>query len=261
MRLKLNPIDIDVLDNIFNQGGYVLDFTNATFDSFFKYYGIDIYDNKYAYYGNSKGKRFRRFLEIENLNTIGKILQELIKKLDDENHKEKVLEVLGIKQEKNIFENENIDIENDIKSIQNKIYKYSPINEIISNRLKELLISYQSGSYFSVMVLSGSILEGVLLSIASKYPKEFNIAKASPKQGGKIKSFDKWGLKDFIDVAYEIKFLDIVSQKYTHFLREFRNFIHPYEAYSKQHSNFDKKSAEITIKVLIKSIEDLDKRI
>jgi len=260
MDKKLTPIDIDILNNIFNQDGYVLDFTNATFDSFFKYFSIDIYSNKYAYYGNSKGKRFRRFLEIENIEVIKNVLQELVKKLDSEKQKNQVLSIIRIK-DNNSFEEKNLDIKSDIKSIQNKVYKYAPIDTIISNRLEELLKSYEAENYFSVMVLSGSILEGILLSIASKNPKDFNTAKASPKQDGKVKNFAKWTLNDFINVAYEIKFLDIVSQKYTHFLREFRNFIHPFEAYSKQHFNFDKKSAEIVIKVLIKSIDDLDKKI
>ena len=49
MDKKLTLVDIDILNNIFNQGGYVLNFTNATFTSFFKYFNIDIYNDKYNY--------------------------------------------------------------------------------------------------------------------------------------------------------------------------------------------------------------------
>jgi len=265
MNKILSPIDIEILDSVFNNGGYILDFTNATFESFFKYFGINIYSDKYAYYGDSKGKRFRRFLEIETKENIVKILKELIKKLDDNIKITKVQKIIndleGCRQQNN-FEHKNLDIENDINNIKENLYKYNPINEILLNRIDELITAYNSYSYFSVMVLCGSILEGVLLSVATKFPKEFNIAKTSPKnKDGKVKPFQNWTLNDFINVAYEIKYLDIVSQKYSHFLREFRNFIHPFEAYSKQHFSFDKKSAEIAIKVLIKAIEDLDTKI
>ena len=91
-----------------------------------------------------------------------------------------------------------------------------------------------------IIILCGSILEGILLSVASKFPKEFNQAKSTPKINDKPKQFNQWKLKDFIDVANEINFIDLVAYKFSHNLREFRNFIHPYEAYSKQYNIFDK---------------------
>lgn len=258
---SLTPIDIDKLDSIFNNGGYVLDFTNQTFISFFNYYDIDINDEKYLYYGTSKGKKFRRFLEIESDKKISKILKELIKKLsnsDDKNEVEKIIQKLESKQ--TIFE-KDLNLENDINAIKKTLYKYMPISDIISYRLDEIIKSYNSGCYFSVIVLCGSILEGILLSVASMFPKEFNQAKSTPKINNKPKQFNQWKLKDFIDVTNEINFIDLVAHKFSHNLREFRNFIHPFEAYSKQYNSFDKRSAEISIKVLIKIIEDLDKKI
>ena len=136
-----------------------------------------------------------------------------------------------------------------------------PISDIISYRLEEIIKSYNSGCYLSVIILCGSILEGILLSVAPMFPKEFNQAKSAPKKDNKPKRFEQWKLNDFIEVAKEINFIDLVAYKYSHTLREFRNFIHPFEAYAKQHNTFDKRSAEISIKVLIKIIEDLDDKI
>jgi hypothetical protein len=55
------------LDAIFGFGsGYVLDFTNQTFAEFFRdALSVDIYNERYAQIGDSKGKRLKGFLQIE----------------------------------------------------------------------------------------------------------------------------------------------------------------------------------------------------
>ena len=40
-----------------------------------------------------------------------------------------------------------------------------------------------------------------------KNMKEFNMAKSSPKKDGKAKTFDGWGLKDYIDVDKDNYFI------------------------------------------------------
>lgn len=70
-----------------------------------------------------------------------------------------------------------------------------------------------------------------------KYPKEFNQAKSSPKdKSGKVKQLQEWTLSNFIDTAHEIGLLAEDVRKYSHSLRDFRNYIHPYEQMS---SSFD----------------------
>ncbi len=257
----LTPVEIETLNNIFNKNGYVLDFTNKTFTSFFDYFNINIDDEKYLFYGSSKGKKFRRFLEIETDKKISAILKELIKKLsniDDVNKVKKIIKKLENKQ--NIFD-KDLNLKNDIEQIKKSLHKYTPISDIISYRLDEIMRSYNSDCYFSVIILSGSILEGILYSVANKFPKQFNQAKSTPKINNKPKEFNQWKLNDFINVASEIKFIDLFGYEYAKNLREFRNFIHPYEAYSKEYNIFDERSAEISIKVLIKIIEDLNNKL
>lgn len=59
-------------------GGYVLNFSNATFASFFsRDVGIDIYDEAYAVHGNSKGKRLWGFLEVGQTSAVIKALHAL----------------------------------------------------------------------------------------------------------------------------------------------------------------------------------------
>ncbi|WP_292230209.1 restriction endonuclease [Mesorhizobium sp.] len=63
---QLTTTDMALIDKIFGMyGGYVLDFSNDRFSAFFvRDLQIDIYHDRYAIYGTSKGKHFRAFLEI-----------------------------------------------------------------------------------------------------------------------------------------------------------------------------------------------------
>ena len=59
----LSTVDMKLIDSLFGMyGGYVLNFSNKTFASFFsRDIGIDIYDDAYAIHGTSKGKRLWAF--------------------------------------------------------------------------------------------------------------------------------------------------------------------------------------------------------
>lgn len=60
-------------------GGYVLDFSNSTFREFiFENSNIDIYDEKYAYIGSSKGKRLKAFWEKESNEIVGTLNLKLL---------------------------------------------------------------------------------------------------------------------------------------------------------------------------------------
>ena len=111
----------------------------------------------------------------------------------------------------------------------------------------------------SVIFLVGSTLEGLLLGTALKYPREFNQSKSSPKyDDGKVKKFPEWTLSNLIDVACAVGLLGEDVKKFSHALRDFRNYIHPYEQMS---SGFDpdKHTAKICWQVLKAAIFQLAK--
>lgn len=61
-----------------NDPGYILDFSNRTFEEFFEdEFGIDIYDDLYAFNGTSKKKRLEAFLEISEAATAKTVLKRL----------------------------------------------------------------------------------------------------------------------------------------------------------------------------------------
>jgi len=107
------------------------------------------------------------------------------------------------------------------------------ISDVLNSRIQEIKANLKANSPLSAIVIIGSTLEGILLGFASKNPKDFNQAKSAPKdKNGKTKYHHDWSLTNFIDVAHELKFIQEDVKKFSHTLRDFRNYIHPYEQMS-----------------------------
>lgn len=104
------------------------------------------------------------------------------------------------------------------------------ILDTLQSRIEEIIKGIKANAPLSVIFLSGSTLEGILLGKAKKYPKIFNLTKCSPKQdSGKVKILSQWTLNDLINSAYEIGLINEDLKKFSHVLRDFRNYIHPFE--------------------------------
>jgi hypothetical protein len=131
------------------------------------------------------------------------------------------------------------------------------LRSVIDQRLKEISQCLNSGSNLSVILLCGSTVEGILLNLASKKPADFNRASASPKKiDGSARVFSEWTLKDFIDVAYECRFIRKDTKDFSHSLRNFRNYIHPHQ--QMMESFFpDNHTANMALQVLKAAIADL----
>ena len=134
------------------------------------------------------------------------------------------------------------------------------LKEVLNLRLQEVKLSLSVNAPLSSIVICGSILEGLLLGLALQNPKIFNRSNKAPKnEENKTKQFRFWSLNDFIEVGYEIKLLDEDVKKFSHNLRDFRNYIHPEEQVA-QNFNPDKNTAILAYHVLLAAMEDLNKR-
>ena len=124
------------------------------------------------------------------------------------------------------------------------------ISDIVKARLTEVESCISHDASLSAVIMIGSIMEGILLGIASSHPKEFNQAASAPKdQQGKNRKFYEWTLNNYIDVASEIGILKPDVKKFSHAVRDFRNYIHPYQQMATQFSP-DKHTALICLQVL-----------
>lgn len=132
------------------------------------------------------------------------------------------------------------------------------LEEIIKMRLKEIEECIGKAPLSSVIMIGG-ILEGILLGIASSCSnsKQFNQAQSAPKDSdGKVKKFQDWTLNNFIDVSFEIGFIKRDVAKFSHVVREFRNYIHPHSQMLAKF-NPDKNTALICFQVLKAAISQI----
>ena len=53
------------------------------------------------------------------------------------------------------------------------------------------------------------------------------MARTAPQKDGKPKIFPEWSLANLIDTAHELGILKEDVRKFSHALRDFRNYIHP----------------------------------
>ena len=135
------------------------------------------------------------------------------------------------------------------------------VTEVLEKRIEEIKKCLNAKSALAVIFLSGSSLEGILLGLALKLPKEFNTAASAAKdKTGKVKQFPEWTLAQLINTAYELRLIDEDVKKFSHSLRDFRNYIHPYQQVSSRF-NPDENTAKICFQVLKAGIHQINKKI
>ena len=220
--------------------GYVLDYTDTTFDEFFRKHQINIHGLKYQTYGTSKAKKFRAFWENEGDELVGTVLGEML----DSYEANCAIRGSGLNREALVKCREaadklsGSDARNkgvDGKDFLDEEFSWPNVNKlpvepqvapIIDARLKEVEIALHAKAHLSVIFLCGSVLEGVLYGAAQKEPARFNQSAVKP---AKAKYFHEWTLAQFIDVAHDVGILDLDVKKFSHALRDFRNYIHPHQ--------------------------------
>jgi hypothetical protein len=259
-----------VLENLFEmRNGFVLDFSNRTFDDFFhETADIDIELQKYRLHGDSKAKRLRAFWNVEPDALVGKIIVGLLearKNYTSSNGQaydpslfkkaEDIAARLTGKQPDPGATQEFLD-----RKFQDISIKNLPIPPDLLPVLESRLVEAQYcllSAPLATIFLCGSILEGLLHGVASQKPKVFNQAANSPKdKEGKVKPFHEWTLSQFIDVAHGVGSLKRDVKIFCHTLRDFRNYIHPHQQLASKFSP-DKHTAEICMQVLKAAIADL----
>lgn len=281
---ELKETDKLILEKLFEmQGGFVLEFTNSKFQQFiYNILKIDIYDSKYSVYGDSKAKRLRAFWDLENNQRVGKLILELVdfwdtkrtlegkSKTENENNlKEKGTNIanrlLGVRKQTSSNNEETIEdfLKKDFESVSlEKLKIDGSVIDILNSRIIEIQNAIKSKSPLSCIILCGSVLEGILLGVASSKMKEFNQCAISPKnrKTDKVLPFNEWSLSNFIDVSNKLGLIGLDVKKYSHSLRDFRNYVHPYQ---QMISNFnpDIETAKISWQVLKASIADLSKNV
>jgi hypothetical protein len=133
----------------------------------------------------------------------------------------------------------------------------SVITELLQERVNEIQASPKHKTPLATIFLLGSTLEGILLAAALKDQAKFMKAAAAPKdKSGNVQKVYDWKLQSLIDVACEVKVLGEDVRRFSHVLRDFRNFIHPYAQMSKGFHP-DQRTVDICWQVFKAAFEQL----
>ncbi len=263
---SLSEMDKRYLEKLLGmQSGYVLDYSDATFGEFFRRFGVEIHGERFQTYGGSKAKKMRSFWDQESDALVGRVLGEILDGYEAD------CDLNGRTRETALLERARaivarlsgkpvaaqpgdtmdafLDREFTIPNVQ-KLPVDPLAVPIIEARLSEAKRALHAGANLSVIFLCGSVLEAVLLGAAQKEPAKFNTSTASPKNAdGSVKRFHEWSLAQLIDVSCDVGLLKLDVKKFSHGLRDFRNYIHPYE---QMMSGFvpDQHTAKVCFQVL-----------
>ena len=242
---SLSDIDKRYLERLLGMGGgYVLDYSDATFGEFFRRHAVDIHGARYTTYGTSKAKKMRAFWERESDEMVGKVLAEMLEsyvascelagKTPEAAPLTRCREILARltgKELQTVEDNEVgfLDREFSIPNLD-RLPVDGEAAPILAARIEEARMALAAGAHLSVVFLCGSVLEGALLGAAQANPARFNRSGCAPKgEDGKVRPFHAWTLAQLIDAACDIRLVGLDVKKFGHGLRDFRNYIHPYE--------------------------------
>lgn len=202
-------------------------------------------------YLDSLISEFNQYLAFDKLKVVRDNEKILIEKLDR-------IIISSNKEQSNISEKEFLQLAFDT-SIDEIGLEYN-ITEVLKIRMLEAENNIKVGSSLSAIILIGSIVEGILLGLAIKYPRVFNTTNSAPtnRNDGKIKKFNEWTLNEFIEAAYELNIIKDDIKQFSHVLREFRNYIHPYQQLCSKF-NPDINTAAICLQVLKALIAQVSK--
>lgn len=145
-----------ILEEVFEMGnGWVLNFNDKRFASFFREHNINIEAQIYLYIGTSKANRLRALWELENDITVGKILKDLLEsaKIQGELKKEEEAQNIinrlpGLEQEPKLSEEDQF-LKKEFDKINLSFIKDLSLAQVLNDRLNEIEITIKNNAPLS----------------------------------------------------------------------------------------------------------------
>ena len=228
------------LESMFDMsGGYVLDFSNASFADFVQTsIGFDPYER---YQPGSKAVLLRTIWIKEPMQVVAQLNLELLEHWR--------IGKLVTNQEPSDFENTLYDelktqfgglvgdladaastdfLAKDFGRIDLAALPRSLTSQaVIEARLQEIDACLEAKAPLAVIFLVGSTLEGLLMELALANAVNFTTSPGAPKDQGKVRPITQWRLADLVTVSHTLGILSTDVFKFADQVRNFRNYIHP----------------------------------
>ncbi len=106
------------------------------------------------------------------------------------------------------------------------------MRKILASRWNECIICVENNAPLAAIVMMGGLLETLLLSKINSLasPTPVYIAKLAPKNPqGKTLPLKEWGLRNYIEVGHELKWITQTEKDLGAVLMDYRNYIHPFK--------------------------------
>lgn len=128
---------------------------------------------------------------------------------------------------------------------------------ILDDRWCEAQECFRHEAFLASIIMMGSLLEGMMIALVLRKPKEANQAKSSPKDpAGNVRKFSEWTLNDLISVAHECGWIQGDIKRFAHALRDYRNLVHPL-GHLKSGENPDRDTCRICWEISKAAINDM----
>lgn len=255
------------LEQLFDMsGGYVLDFSNASFARFVDTcLGFDPYDR----YNGSKAVILRRIWLEEPIAQVARLNLELLEhwhlnKLAAGDaltpfEEQAYADLTGVfSPDAGVAPPASLDfLEQDLGEIDlSALPRELTSRAILQSRLNEIERCLDAEAPLAVVFLVGSTLEGLLMELAKAHPQRYTSSQSAPMHRGRPKPLEEWTLAELIVVSRALGLLGEDVLKHADHVRSFRNYIHPRQQLRER---FEPRmiTAQIAQQVLLAALSDL----
>lgn len=128
---------------------------------------------------------------------------------------------------------------------------------ILRTRLDEASTCREHGASLATVILLGSIMEGALLDVATRFQADAARCGNAPRdRDGKLLPLNRWNLDKLIDVAHELHWIQADVRKFASSLRDYRNLVHP-DAQRRLGQFPDRDTVNVCWEVVVATLNDL----
>lgn len=94
--------------------------------------------------------------------------------------------------------------------------------------------AFEAGSYMGAIVGYGAVVEGLLTwALLQRKIEAMRSSKATKDKQGNPRPLEEWNLSNLIEVCVELELIGTTASKASWALKDFRNFIHPFNLLKK----------------------------
>jgi hypothetical protein len=107
------------------------------------------------------------------------------------------------------------------------------MRQVLARRWEECTKCVSVGAPLAATVMMGGLLEALLLARVHRLADKSTVFKAvtAPRDGktGKPLMLQEWTLRNYIDVAHELRWISSSAKDLGEVVRDYRNYIHPHK--------------------------------